>query len=227
MNINKNKVLFILNNLPFDLNDVSCSEWVEDNINWINTIKGCHICFGASKLVIVPEKENFVIKIPIPGHISTEDDAFGDYITNYEEFENARAPLYGTYTNDYCRTEAEYYILAQQDQVAAMFAETIYFGDFDGVPVYLQEKCYTITETEEIDFVSKEEIVNSKKLLKTIPYKEKDTIAYAMRYCSEEDCKDLAYFLYENNINDLSEGNIGFSAIDDRFVLIDYSGFDF
>jgi len=109
----------------------------------------CCIEYGISKVVIVPENENFVIKIPFGGmwyyeEIYNKDTDEYEYIDDpgFETFENADAPD----ESDYCWDEVLRIEEAEENGFGVLFPETDFLGEVNGTRFYIQEKVQTSRE---------------------------------------------------------------------------------
>lgn len=173
--------------------------------------------YGASKLVIQPKGENFVIKIPFTGYF------IGDEL--YEDFTEA-----GLVTNndcnewDYCLTEVEVYSLAAQQGIEKIFCKTELIGDIENHPIYIQELA-TVFRKRSITSPDSEEKINKtmKKLYNMGVITEINKLWLSDVYLYFGDILFDTIFPFISEINDLHDGNIGY--IGDRPVIFDYSGY--
>jgi hypothetical protein len=127
---------------------------------------------------------------------------------------------------DYAKREYEVYRLAEQAGLEYYFPETIYLGDFFGVPFYAQKMAECQEDAISADWYERlaerydcygEEYTDSD--IWDVIY-DMDDREKAMLCFNDE---DLADFLMENRIGDLHEGNFGY--IGDRLVIVDFSGY--
>ena len=212
---------------------------------------------GASKCVIVPNDKSYVIKIPFTGEGADEiyenDMDFYDYCQefgiDYSEcpydkwvFENAS----NSQNNwDYCLREAELYQAAEAEGLEKYFAKTEYIGDYFNHPLYIQEKCVCIYDSDSYEekrkkYNKKYNEFTRRYIIDTF-YEEafdwnatRDWFICLFNYLKDKkgltktyrELEKLADFLNEEYIDDLHSGNVGLIAKNDMPVFIDYSGFD-
>ena len=165
---------------------------------------------GASKCVLIPETENFVIKLPFL-YCSKEEDII--------ELQNA--PFCG---NDYCYAEYEYYSLAHEARLDSFFPETIQYCTYP-YHIYLQEKCVSETNTPFLPISKKErELIESLHILNDFSYQ---WISACYHWYGKTGLYDLHSFLNKYKITDFHSDNYGYRISDMSPVLIDFSGFDY
>lgn len=130
---------------------------------------------------------------------------------------------------DYCSLESAIYQEALKRGLGQYFAEEALLGRLkDGHPVYYQQRCIALCDTEEYQWDSEE-------------YRRRSTSAHQTcekleTYCfnawwitdfiamyGEEEFKALSDFLREMQIDDLRDCNVGY--LDGAPILFDYSGF--
>lgn len=232
----------ILGKVPFDcinvynLND-DTSE-MDAFYEYIPT--DCDIKTGASKIVIVPNDTDYVIKIPL--HV-TNNFSYSYYSRictdghrtvvpdyehgSYEELCGAHYRLTGGDGWDYCRAEEEMYQLAKEAGFAQFFAATEYIDEINtDFPIYVQEKAQVFRASAH-SHSDKENEYTKKSLGHEYQASSLYTIDFMtdMRhYYGEQRTRDFLNFIIKNNVNDLHSANIGY--IGWRPVLIDYSSFD-
>lgn len=187
-----------------DHGDFNC--WRDSCCDFDNYIDGMWFLAGASKAVIKFEEEDYVIKIP----------------------------FYNTKGLDYCRVEYRNYLQAKKEGIEKMFAECYKLMDYGDCPIYIMElcDCGEETTTEVIasvlspiremnyDLNDEDEWADFHEEV----YDDEDSVnQYLGEVLDQSDYEALTEFCFENEINDLHAGNIGF--IGSRVVLIDYSGY--
>lgn len=237
MHVNQNLLEQIYNDINWEAvsNDSSFSEdnygMIENNLN----SDLFYIATGASKIVLVPKakEEEFVIKIPFCSIFcddwerhEEDEDYYGEYI----ELQNA--PLDNDW--DYCAAEVDYYNLAIEHHIEMFFPNTSVAKE-SPYPIYIQERCLEAYDTKANTPRTKAEISEEMDTLRAGagPVAHNDWlynfkaswILDAIDAYGEATLAKLFQFLDDYNINDLHASNYGYSVIDHRPVLIDFSGF--
>lgn len=189
--IKASEILDIINKYADDVPENFSTEdyihWVHSFLNHLETEIGQKVIIkdGASKLVLIPENENYVIKIPFLGHneeewIENEDYPYkwgdpeydGDKAGHYEyifyPFDGASFDGYNYDSENgenwnYCNAEVDIYELAVLAGLELYFAreELIGFidGELGGYPVYVQERAVTYNDSQKsYDKASENEI---------------------------------------------------------------------
>ena len=153
---------------------------------------------GATKAVIIDEDYDYVLKIPFL----------------MESGQN------------YCQIELENYVNAKQDNLEAYFAETFYLGEYEGAQCYASKKA----DCDDIEGRVSDEIRESYPDMSDEDFNSyigdcwgEEIVEEAMKNCAGDNWGRLYDFLYDNGINDLHYGNIGY--IDGSLVYIDFSGY--
>lgn len=186
---------------------------------------------GISRFVIIPNDKNYVIKLPITG-IYEEVFSNEDENENEDEEEEYKTRVIAK-ANEECddpsADEISIYKFASKLEKQILL-QTIYVGDYNGIPVYVQQK---ITETlghsdHDNDDISED----SRKIIR-------DTIRKATNgeWCSTpcpemfvldiinfygiKKAQAMLKFLY--TLDDLHSNNVGYIA--NRPVVVDYGGF--
>ena len=131
---------------------------------------------------------------------------------------------------DYCMIEYQNYQLAKENGFAAYFPYTDFLGNFDGVNFFIQERACC----SEDDITSKW-YENMREVMEDYHDESEDEdeinsrVWDAVYDMDDIDRANLTFeddsfldFLMEYEIGDLHEGNFGY--IDDRIVIIDFSG---
>ena len=191
---------------------------------------------GVSKLCIIPEEANWVVKVPFEGFIQHwyDFDNNGNEESHEEFCYNMGA---GNSRNewDYCLTEVEYYELAKDNNIADFFAKAECFGEcrngsYKTLPAYIQEKCITISD---LSYEDDKKYAPSENSLKRINSSQKydskcfdkNWMASAIDFYGEEKLDELFSFLKEHpQISDFHWANYGYRISDGSPVLIDYTG---
>lgn len=187
-------------------------------INYPEGNEDFEIRMGMTKLVIIPYKEDYVIKIPFTGFYSCDYDEDGFEI-NFK--------LAGEATANVCEIEEELYEQAS-DAFQQVLVPNIYVMNIDELSIYIQEK-YSVTygdseyrfDTDYVKTISpvKNEIINhitNKRLGKSFIGTLIETFGIAK----------AAEIIHEINfIDDLHNNNYGFSKTG-QCMIFDYAGYD-
>lgn len=166
---------------------------------------------GASKLVIIPEDKDYVIKIPFNGE-------YDEYNKKYYDF-----------SYNYCETEIELYdkIFKENPIFIQFFLPLIRVEEFRKWDVYIQPKCQAYNNTDErirSKSYSKESLTKAEKVVEDILLPTDWVAAVA------EVLQDISLVMEFINIlskydimNDLHKGNIGYC--NGKPVILDYANF--
>ena len=209
MTIDREKVLSLFEGFDFtNFTDEKVDELVAFLL--LKNFNNFNYDFGISKLVIIPEKTDFVIKIPFMGT---------DIIPCYHNSEAKERKW------DYCETEMERFFLVKETPFKDSFAEIILLGFANNYPIYVQEKCRTHSKEDNIFFRQDRLIFIKKYLSETVSFNDCiDWLKNYLDFFGEEQLKNFMFFLEKNEWDDdLYEDNVGY--IGERPVIIDYSGF--
>ena len=169
--------------------------------------------YGATKLVIIMEKEDFVFKIPF----NSEWDSWeGDYAFFYG------APATSTW--DYCEAEEERYDFAEECGFSKYLAKTnIVYSTKNGVRIYIQPKCSVHSKHKTTSKRSSK--VFSKWFKRCLPIDDTQWLNTFIDYYGVYKLKQfLTFLLNEEWDDDLGSRNIGYT-IEGKPVLIDYSSY--
>lgn len=177
---------------------------------------------GISKLVLCPldPDNNTVMKIPF----SYYEDSW--YMPN----QKAYLPRSEEESWDYCASELEYYYLALENNLGKFFPWTELYC-YDPYPIYLQERCTPETKKFSVDADIKVwEIVDSLSLddLTRSWFGEflPQWTLTAIDYHGIDQVIKLFKFLDKYELDDFHETNYGYSNLDGRPLLIDFSNFN-
>lgn len=173
---------------------------------------------GASKLVIQPYNEDYVIKIPYNGQYL--------YNKQFEKFLSANNS--DKYFWDYCLTETLVWRLAKVENIHKAFAKERMIGMINGHPIYIQQRVEVFTDSDA--YYLDDEI----KRKKTRDYCERKGLrrfyeealtwqADALEYYGPKQFDKIMSFIEKNNIGDFHDSNLGY--IENRPVFIDFSDF--
>lgn len=115
------------------------SDWISYQIGKVYS-GDFSIANGVSKMVIIPAREDFVIKVPFNGMFHYEwNDEEEDYDydnPDFYAFSEAKAPD----ESDYCWNEVISIEEAAENGFGSLFPKTEFFMEHDGKRYYLQEK---------------------------------------------------------------------------------------
>lgn len=170
---------------------------------------------GASKLVIIPNDKDYVIKIPYTGR-------YNGYVEDeYDDFSYANNS--NQYNWDYCYTESLIYHLAKMEKINKAFAKETLVGFINGQPLYMQEKanildCVGESSTEEECRKTEEYLDGHNFRVFNLGWQ-----ADALKYYGKKQFNKIMDFIEWNEIGDLHDGNLGY--IGARPVIVDYSDF--
>lgn len=183
--------------------DTYFDDWKKDiKVRKMLSQNDFHLYCGASKVCIVFDNEDWVIKV---GFLRETNSVLS-------------ADIY-----DYCAKEAVFYEKAVECGCEAHFAATYYGGCVDGITFYLQER--VTANMSEIE--SRIKTYNSNHYGENYEdcYDDADYIEAVLGdESSAEEVNALIDFVVEYDINDLHCGNWGITS-DGRIVIIDFSGF--
>ena len=219
----KEDILNLFHNCTFD-GELTDYDYKEKIINKLPKEFIYNYSFGASKLVILPREENFVIKIPFTGTYMG-----GEYYCFSEA-----GLLTGNVNNewDYCHTEEEVYNLAISHHVEDVFCKTELVGCVNFHPIYIQEFAEVLENlpiTSDACANAEDSLISLLKTNKPFMKKvnnldgniNKFWLMDVYNYFGERLFEDIVSFI--DGIDDLHDGNVGY--VGDRPVLVDYSGF--
>lgn len=175
---------------------------------------------GATKLVIMPEDRDYVIKIPFSGLYNE----WGDYIP----FNGAEDDGYG---DDYCEAEQLYYNEARKAGYGKFFMKVFCVGSSCSYPIYVQEK---VDEFCRYTCIAHQKKHTSDESLKTVVSNHLDDKMQLPKIwlasCltafegDEQKLTDFIKFLDDTGIKtDLHAGNLGYFK--GHPVIIDYGGY--
>ena len=183
-----------------------------------------NVYYGATKAVIVPNNEDFVIKIPFAGSNDYENQPYDyDAITDtyiYDDEYDPFVPL----KYDYCRLEEENYEYARENDVEDYFAKITLIDFIDGFAIYVQEKVASFYSSKSRTHYSEAE---RKALRQSYEYDlERIPLDWALDFINaygEEEFINFLNFTIDYHINDLHGENVAYR--NGKPILCDYSGF--
>lgn len=191
------------------INELYRGEWT-NAYEEILEANGLYFNSGASKVVVLHDDLDWVIKAPIR--------TFGERWVGRIQ------------TDNFCYAEAQVYKLAVESDLSCYFAPCFYYKTEGGIPFYVQLKM-DCNEDELSDGVWKQ--VSSSYSREN--YKDDDEYYEAVNEEFDNlwdddvlyyifDSSDLVDFVHENELNDFHYGNFGYNK-DGNPVLVDYSGY--
>ena len=224
--------LFEKTEFPEFLGENNVEDFIENKTHFPETFKFTWN-MGASKLVILPFGEDFVIKIPFNGtYCDDEIDYETGEVLSEGRWECFTSEEYYSenmdFDGNYCGREADISDIATAEDLEECFAITECVGRCGDYLIYKQARATTILADvldEKSDSLSLEE-------RKSIRDKCNNMGVYGfniywlkdfLEFFGEEILKQLDKFINTYNINDLHTSNVGY--IGNRPVLIDYSGY--
>lgn len=207
---------------PEDLCDnVDCSndEYIKSFVDE-RIPMGWYSDMGATKIVLINDDEQYVIKIPLLGeeNYNEEEDC-----SEIEEF--CCAP-YSEEKWNYCESEAIISSYAQQAHLGMCFVPTIRIGTVHNMPIYIQKKVKVFNDCEREVKPKSNSISNYDKLsdYKGCHILRGNFGGLLLEYYGAKFLIKLFKFFVRYDINDLHNSNVGFE--DGRPVIFDYAGFN-
>ena len=218
------------------LQDAHCfNNWTWDN--------------GVTKGVLIFSELDFVVKIPFEGRSYWTDshyvDENGSWVNSWqsnwrsdmerieseEEFQEFDGSSAQDSNWDYCAAEAEIAESARNEGLIRCLAATDYLGKANGHPIYIQEKCFmfcdarTSTNQEKYKNRTKADYDSLKEVRERADFWgiDNDWVLDFLIYWGEEMLKRLGQFLFDHNVEDLHNGNIGYR--NGVPCLVDYSSY--
>jgi len=242
MNFNKELIdkIISLINIPreFGCIEDDCDEYCDEAEDYSYILAkhsiDAEVKFGCTRLVIIPAKSDYVIKIPFNGKFEVEYPDPDDYGENvFYHFHNANdIKLEDAEDWDYCENEVAKY----EDAVSAGFGE--FFLD-TYLYTYKLEKdyCYPIYVQKKVDIVCYDMFRDDYKPVSehTSKYYQehrtdfccvnKNWTLAAMEHYGIERVRIFFEYLKKNHLNaDLHSGNVGFDE-EGIPVLLDWAGY--
>lgn len=172
--------------------------------------------FGASKVCIIPEGADYVIKIPF-------NSSWYDADEEYEDFRSATSDE--NHTWDYCFAEVLCYKEAKREKVHRMFCKARLLGYVNNYPIYIQERAVTYCDLNGDDDREDARTPSTRDYCRKNGFScfNPIWIADALDYYGQKMFNKMMSFIKSYRIGDLHDENIGY--IGQRPVLIDYSDF--
>lgn len=180
------------------------------------------ICSGATKAVIVPKNEDFVIKIPFAGW-NDYDNQTSHYNEEIDEY--VYDVPFVAFQYNYCQLEEENYECARENNVENYFAKTSLIGFINGFAIYIQDKVESFFHSKSRGYHSEKE-----KEALTQSYRDEDLeqlpLDWALDFINvygEEEFINFLIFTIEYHINDLRNVNVAYR--NGKPIVCDYSGY--
>lgn len=191
--------------------------------------------YGATKIVFVPNRYNFVIKIPLNcgGEFLYDGDNIAGCYVDRILYPYERADSEGNW--DYCKVEEKLYRKAKENKVEKFFAGTYFFKNIkvneEIYPIYISEKVEQNNGILYDTYHSNEEECN--KMYKHYKANTKyecwgvsdEALLLLSKKYRESEIWRLLEFVRNFGITDLTNRNCGFTS-DGRLVILDYSGYN-
>ena len=210
-----------------------------DNWTWDN---------GVTKGVLIFKDLDFVIKIPFEGYCSETESHYensnGSWIGSWSSRWNSRLhkveyeEIFEDFTGadtengwNYCEVEANLIDAAREEGLHKCFAATELLGFAKDHPIYIQEKCFmfcdarTSTNKEKYKNRTKADYDSLERVRERADFWgiDNDWVLDFLIYWGEEMLKRLGQFLFDHNVEDLHNGNIGYR--NGVPCLVDYSSY--
>ena len=219
--------------------------YFEDQINFWENKHQLQVDFwfasGASKVVIISDNLDMVIKIPISPYTGYGSCSYSYHSSSKWDYETGGFrellfyPQSKEYGYDYCRLETELYNLAKEAKLDAAFAEEIHYRMIGNIPIYLQAKAESFDGVTEDAYYHRYNTLdnNTKEKYKTLEDKYYGSNCLPARtfnmalldHFGIDFLKNLFEFLEVYSIDDLTLNNLGKTVIEGAPVLIDYCGY--
>lgn len=187
--------------------------------------------YGATKLCLIFDDCDYVIKIPIYANLERDEGR----TLSKSRLEKVKRGRYVAFENkeNYCEKEANLYSAAEEWDINRFFAEEERIMVYHGVPVYAQEKIEETYEDSE-RYVGEDDadllddvrrvIDRSEYGFDVEMFLDNTNFINDLYTFDEEGFSALLDFIEENGINDLHSANVGYNRYGEP-KIIDYSGF--
>lgn len=195
-----------------------------------NKINSYSIEKGITKIVLIPEDKDYVIKIPIT------KIAYREFFYDNGEYHKGKFVIKDNVGGDYCKKEEEIYN-SIDEEVKKMFAETKFLIEVNKLPIYIQEKidfsfdnkCFNpdIFPSDRKSDMDIRTIVNSELSSKGINNLGRLNTEFCYDVMMNYGIDSFLLLIREINfwkIEDLHELNIGYKNY--KPMIFDYSGFE-
>ena len=220
------EILKALENCIFD--DLTEYNYYENVIKLMDqsVIPGGAYDSGATKLVLMPPLESFVIKIPFCGVENEEydpDEEEDEFNLPVFPFECAAEPDHW----DYCEAEVLRYEKAAEAGLGHLLAKVTFIGHVHGHPIYIQDKMDIFSESKSYDSYSKEIKEKTRSKCEDIDVSCFNAVWITdfLEYFSDQTLIRLNEWLNDNWIYDLHCGNLGYVPETGQPIIVDYGDF--
>ena len=182
---------------------------------------------GASKIVFTDLSKTKVYKIAYTHSLEVNYDCSDiENLIDWSDYSYE-------YKYDYCAKEANHYEEACEEGIKDIFAKSVYCCTINGLDVYEQEKIdRTGIESEDNSYCSEKRYERLSTLynrkMRYRPYSfslNTDIMVRFLDYYGYDFILKVFDFCKDNHINDISNWNVGFSRVDKRPIIFDYSGY--
>lgn len=229
-----------LNKIKEDMKNCNFENLTRCSCYWnvIRPLRDCGYRFGyntgASKLVLIFDYKNFVLKIPFMGYDSEDYDQWEieDYGEDYEYSSYCRFAEADSENGwDYCEMEAKLYEEAKTYGVSVFFLETKKIFEVNGFPIYIQPFMSGDLDSdyEWDDTKSSVSNMNITRKITRDQFVLNMSAHWASKAVSQyglKKFKKLLNFIEDFDIEDLHSSNIGYMK-NGNCRIIDYCGFKY
>ena len=252
------EILDILNdmyaNIPEDFCEDTVYTWFDRCASDLERELGQSVNYncGVSKVALIFENEDFVIKIPFKGHYEMievrrsdkdEDEEEREVDQYYDEYYEEEifssfecAPCFeeigGDYPHiwNYCNAEVSAYEEAEMHGMGEYLAREYLLGFIHDHPVYVQERAVTYEDDYDNQSISDEDREQTKSVLEqhNLTYNMPLTWIHAfIEAFGEKEFIKFDKFCFENGYySDMHYGNFGYTYNGHLPILIDYTGYE-
>ena len=218
----------------------------EDCVRDYPSEESYNITCGVSKIVIIFNNKDWVIKIPFKGGIEDNSDChrttgqcpytLASVVpcqdcphhreeVDYNDYQGAVSNSIQTDEEwNYCALESKLWLAAEEESLGDVFLCTIQIGEYNGIPIYIQEKANTIGlyGVTQPSAELKGKYTNS--FSDKSGFYDETFGAFLLEYYGESKLEKFFAFIEKYDISDFHRGNFGFQ--NNRPVFVDYSGFN-
>lgn len=196
--------------------------------SWINLYYSCDyencptdvvVRAGASKVVLIPIEEQFVIKIPYYG--DSDDGYVYPYTGAYNSVLEEKG--YSMESNNYCELEANLYTEAVKYGCAQFFVPVLFFDTIGDIPIYIQYKATSDIKKSKNNSSDNTYIYAS---IANSDVLDPEIGSRLIDFYSAYEIEKFLSFIKTYHIDDIDNyRNGGYSIEASRYVIWDFSGF--